>query len=633
MHSLLKRQIRKKLGNREDSKDIDDFLAAVDDAYHQADQDRQLLERSLHLTSQELNEKNQQQRQQIQELHETHRQLGQSLAVLSATFDATGEAILAFDVAGNLINSNEMSAVELKVGEKDSRRKGLFQYLYYFRHQVKDFSELIYQLRQLKTNQYKKLFGTVEFKNNQIYEYRSLPQIADGQLLGRVWCVNNVTVKKRNEEKIIYQSQHDALTGLPNRTSLLSRLKQAIAYSDRENYNTVVAFVDLDYFKKINDTCGHQKGDMLLVEAAQRIQGELRKHDMVARVGGDEFIILMEKVEEPSVATRVCQRILDQLKKPFALEGNHFYISASIGLSIFPLDDKIPEELIRKADIAMYHAKDKGRGIFQYFDNALEQLTLHQLQVENDLRTAILNDELELYYQPRVSSKNYEFNSLEALVRWSPKDGGQIFPDEFIPIAENTGLIIELGEWVFREACRQIAEWKEQGQRKLSVSINLSAKELLDDQLAHRMTHLMNEYGVSGSQLEIEITEGVLLEDIEIVQKTLQELHQLGIKISIDDFGTGYSSMRYLQQLPIDILKIDKSFVLNLDENAQNDAIVSAVIALAHGLHLKVVAEGVETSLIANKLKEKGCDFQQGYYHQRPAPADSILNTSPRLVS
>ncbi|MCO7223873.1 EAL domain-containing protein [Pleionea sp. CnH1-48] len=630
MHKLLKRQLNKNLKSIDDLTPLQAFLEAIDSAYEQADKDRLLLERSLDLTSKELNERNQQLRSQVKELNHTKSELEQSLSTLNATFDATGEATLVFDSDGKLQKYNKMAAMNFDVISAHAGSNFVISYLLSILRQIKESGELVSKLRQLKTDKLKHISGTIEFYNGSIYEYHSLPQKRNNELLGRVWCARDITNKKLNEAKIFHQAHHDALTGLPNRTYLLNRLDMAIDYAEKNKTKVVVAFLDLDHFKKVNDSCGHKKGDMLLIEATLRIQSVLRRHDLLSRIGGDEFVILMENIKSPSVATNVCKRIMEELSTPFKLEQQEFYISTSIGLSICPIDDSNAEELIRKADIAMYHAKEKGRGNFQYFDHALERLALHQLDVESKLRQALKDSEFVLHYQPRVDTQSHTIHSAEALIRWQPPGETPIPPMEFIPIAENTGLIIEIGDWVLNEVCRQLVEWSNNNIEPIFISLNISVKELLCANFVDRVESTLNEYQVSGKLLEFEITETIILEDIELVLQHLNRLHKLGVSISIDDFGTGYSSMQYLQKLPIDCLKIDKSFILNSDRSEQNSAIVSAIIALGHGLKLKVIAEGVETLTVSEILSEKQCDLQQGYYHYKPMPAahlTELLNT------
>jgi len=635
MHKLLKRQLKRFNIDPQHFEDNanDDWKAllnAVGVAYTQSDQGIFLSERSLGLVSQELVTRNRQLKEQLSELESAQTRLEDSLSTLNTTFDSIGEAILAYNEKGELIKWNRVAARLLGLNEdinRDSTQQHQSlgrQSLFHLYRKVKDPSPLKYKLRHISEEPRCELFGIIEFKNGEIYEYHSSAKLKDNNVLGRVWCLRDITYIKKNEALIQHQAFHDALTGLPNRALFLDRLNHAITYAEREGRSIAVLFIDLDNFKQVNDTCGHHQGDLLLKQVAERINLCLRDHDTLARLGGDEFTVILEGACSNARVTKVSKRILGALKNLFLIEKYQFHVTCSIGISMFPCDSQDRDELIRKADMAMYHAKEQGRNNFQYFNSALEHLAVHHIEIESQLRQAIQNNELCLYYQPKIEAQSGEIIGVEALLRWFPPNKEPIPPGEFIGIAEQSGLINQIGAWVFEQACQQINRWQKLGIDHITVAVNLSTKELQNKNLVNRIRNIINKYNTPTHLLIIEITETVLMEDLKYARKVLHEIRQLNISLAIDDFGTGYSSMQYLQQLPIDCLKIDKSFVLGLSENKQNEAIVSSMITLGHNLGLSVVAEGVEEKSVLDYLKKEKCDQIQGFYCYRPLDVDAV---------
>ncbi|MGX5175349.1 putative bifunctional diguanylate cyclase/phosphodiesterase [Aliikangiella sp. IMCC44653] len=623
LHELLKKQLQRNYPVKKLSDSLTPLLSTISEAYQDFENDRKLLERSLELVSEELNQKNRELSERLQQLQATYQQLGESMSVLDGIFDATGEAIFAFDIQGNLIRSNQSGHDVLRLAENHN-----FEYGSSISHLIgrllKKPDEFSYELRKLKRRPYSNIFGVVELKDGRLYEYHSSPQLNDNALIGRVWCFRNVTQIKENEKKVKYQAFHDALTELPNRLLLTERLNHAITLCDRNEHMLAILFIDLDYFKKVNDTAGHQVGDKLLVEVAKRIKTCLREHDTLSRFGGDEFVVLLENISTHRVAAKTSQRIIEQLKSPFEIDGYFFHISSSIGVSLFPRDDTSPEELIRKADLAMYHAKQNGRCNFEFFASPLERFAHYQLQLENKLREAMHGEALQVYYQPQVDLSNHSVWRMEALARWFPTEGKPIAPTDFIPVAERTGIINELSEKLFEVVCQDIKNWRKAGFENICVSVNLSAKQIDDANLLTSIRRLLLKYQVPGHCIEFELTESILLVDLEKVNKVLKAFRKLDITIAIDDFGTGYSSLKYLQTLPIDIIKIDRSFIIDLMQNESNQLIVNAIISLSHNLNLQVVAEGVEDKCVVDYLTEKHCQFIQGFYFYPPLPSNDI---------
>ncbi|CAN5902286.1 hypothetical protein BH23ACT11_BH23ACT11_24430 [soil metagenome] len=449
---------------------------------------------------------------------------------------------------------------------------------------------------------------------------------------GLVLNCRDVTERKKLEQQLMHQALHDPLTGLPNRLLFMDRLKHALARLTRSESSVAVLFVDLDNFKLINDSLGHELGDRLLVEVAGRFQEALRSADTVARLGGDEFTILLDPIAGLGEAARVVERITESLQEPFQVEGHEVFVTASIGVALGSKGGEGPQELLRNADMAMYRAKGSGRGRFEVFESSMTAGLQARLTLENDLRRAIERDEFVLYYQPQLEFENGQIRGMEALLRWERPAQGLVSPAEFIPLAEETGMIVPIGSWVLREACRQALEWRGTfgDDLPLVTSVNLSTRQIRWGDIAEEVTQVLHEIGLDPSCLELEITESVVIEDTTNAIETLDRLKELGLRLAIDDFGTGYSSLSYLRRLPVDTLKMDRSFVGKLDARTEEAAIVQAVITLANTMHLEVVGEGVENAGQMRRLRDMGCELGQGYYFSRPLPANEATELLAR---
>lgn len=426
---------------------------------------------------------------------------------------------------------------------------------------------------------------------------------------------------RHQQQQLDYMAHFDALTGLPNRGLLTDRTLQALAQAQRHQRRVAVLFIDLDNFKHVNDSLGHSLGDLLLKGAAQRMLGELREGDTLARLGGDEFVVLLPDIDEVQDAAIVAQKTLSTLEAPFDLQQHEVYVGASIGISIFPADADGLDALLANADTAMYHAKSLGKNNYQFFAAEMMRRTQEHLKRERLLRRALENNELRLYYQPQVEIGSRKIVGMEALLRWDSPELGLISPADFIPLAEDTGLIVPIGAWVLQVACAQAKSWLDTGLRT-RVAVNLSARQFQREALAETVMQALRQSGLPPDLLELEITESILMENVETAIATLKQLSQLGVRFSMDDFGTGYSSLSYLQRFPIDVLKIDQSFVRDIPGNANDAAIVSAIIAMASQLGLEIVAEGVETGEQLDFMQDRSCHCVQGYYFSRPIPPD-----------
>jgi diguanylate cyclase (GGDEF)-like protein len=418
--------------------------------------------------------------------------------------------------------------------------------------------------------------------------------------------------------EIEHLAYHDALTGLPNRPLFIDRLIVALAQANRANQTLAVFFLDLDRFKDINDSLGHNIGDQLLRAVAERVRRSVREGDTIARFGGDEFTLLIPRVERIEDAATIAQKIIEMLKIPFVIGQNELFVTTSIGISLFPNDGADPETLVRNADTAMYRAKEHGRDNYQLYAPAMNARALERLALENLLRKALNQNELILHYQPLIDLKSRTVAGVEALVRWNHPDMGLLYPAHFITVAELSGLIVPIGNWVLRTACKQVRHWQKKFGYEISVSVNLSARQFQQPDLLAQVAQVLEETGLPPHSLELEITESSAMQNSENTIYTLREFKALGVRIAMDDFGTGYSSLNYLKRFPIDTLKLDKSFVNDITTDPSDAAIATAVISLAHSLNLDVVAEGVETEAQLAILTREKCDRIQGYYFSKP---------------
>ena len=463
--------------------------------------------------------------------------------------------------------------------------------------------------------------GTVHWIANRGQVHRG----PDGRAQRVVGVAMNITERKIAEQRIAHMAHHDALTGLPNRVLLRDRIQQAIAQAHRSGVQLAVLFLDLDRFKNINDSLGHQLGDRLLQSVASRILVCVREGDTVSRVGGDEFVIVIPGIDSAADASSVASKILEVLGTAFHLHGNDLHVAASIGISLYPADGSDAETLMRNADTAMYHAKDSGRGNFQFFTQHMNVAAQQRLTLENSLRRALEAGEFQLHYQPLFDLRDRTVTGFEALLRWQPPGGAVVVPPgEFIGVAEDSGLIVPIGDWVLAEALRQAASWQSLG-RRLSISINVSANQLARTLFVDRMRSLVDEVGIDPSLIELEVTERVIIEGAGEARRALDDLAALGVGIAIDDFGTGYSGLAYLKRLPIDTVKIDQSFVRDLTIDPDDAAIVTAIVAMSKSLDVDVVAEGIETDEQLAELTRLGCRRGQGYLLARPMPADAVV--------
>ncbi|MBP9013587.1 MAG: EAL domain-containing protein [Smithella sp.] len=452
----------------------------------------------------------------------------------------------------------------------------------------------------------------------------SLQNTSSGKPVGFKGVIRDITERKRIEQELNHLATHDALTGLPNRLMFSQLLDHAIHSAQRYKKQLAVLFIDLDRFKTINDSLGHDAGDQLLKEIARRLRKSLRNVDVVGRLGGDEFIVLIEDLQEVKQLEIIAHKVLATVIKPMVLLGEECRVTASIGISVFPKDGQDEQSLMKKADIAMYFAKEEGKNNFQFYSENIHAMSSARLAIETNLRYAIERNELYLNYQAQLDFKTDEITGVEALLRWNSKYLGMVTPAQFIPIAEETGLIVPIGRWVLKTACAQNVAWQKQGLPPVSMAVNLSLRQLTDESFLQDIREVLQETGMAPNFLELEITESMVMHNPERLIPILTKIKAMGIRLAIDDFGTGYSSLAQLRNFPIDSIKVDRSFIRNLPQDMDNKAITEAIITMGRSLNLTVVAEGVETKEQESFLRQKVCDEMQGFYFSKPIEPDQF---------
>ena len=596
-----------------------DIISRVSDAYELNEREINILERSLFITSNELNERNDLLKNQLNELSDTQQQLEHSISVLNATFDAIGEQVTVLDLKGNVVSANIMA-------REFFERFNLNAYNYFSQIDtiIKNGNKSADIIAQLKADSKQALSGEFESIDDKYYSYRSLPQLKNGQLIGRVFCIRDISVEKEHEEIIHFQAYHDALTGLANRQLFMDRLEHSLTLARRDDSMTAVLFLDLDNFKRVNDTEGHKGGDELLIKMVERINHRLRDQDTLARIGGDEFVILVELVKSKNNIENLCEALLEAISKEFIINGRPQYVSSSIGIALYPQDGITPDSLLSNADMAMYDAKNNGKNAYRFYHRKLEAHAREQMDIERELRKAINNQELEIYLQPKIGLDCNQILGAEVLMRWFTASGESIPPDLFIPIAESTGLIKKIGEFAISSAISLLEQWQLEGIAPLKLAVNLSIIEFQDEHFIDYIIESISNSSISGDQLIIELTESIFMENKEKMSKTMHKLKHYGVAFALDDFGKGYSSFSYLQLLPIDYLKIDKSFLQNVITDEQSAAIAKCIIDIGHNLDLAIIAEGIEDQETLDYVSKTHCEMAQGFFMYRPMPSDSF---------
>ncbi|WP_404422440.1 EAL domain-containing protein [Thalassospira australica] len=572
-------------------------------------------------------------------LRQTEQQMRDSESRLRAIVQNVADGILTITPDGTIVEFNNASFPLLGLAQ-DETPKGRSLLEFIAPRAIPHFEESLADLTTLNlqhhTAEQRLTLPLVRMDKTEIEvsaAFRPIPE-AETPLITVV--LHDITARKRYEEQLVYMANHDALTNLPNRSMLEYSLKMALEGNRRDAQGphasaTAILFIDLDRFKLINDSLGHNVGDMLLKAVADRLRRVISRQEVIGRLGGDEFLIIIPRLRETQDAATLSQAVLDALAPAFDILGRLLFITPSIGIALCPADGEDFPTLMRNADTAMYSAKARGGGTYHFFTKTMNESAVARLAIENDLREALAKGQFELYYQPKIELASSRLSGLEALIRWNQPGRGFISPMQFIPVAEETGLIGKIGEWVLRRVCDQIREWDLLGLPPVSIAVNLSPRQLIEGRITETISRILDETATPASRIVLEITETVMMHEIKRSASILDELRKLGLQIAIDDFGTGYSSLAYLKRLPINSIKIDRSFVRDVTTDPDDAAITNTIIIMGHNLGLKVVAEGVETKEQLEFLREHGCDEIQGFLISEPRPANAIAKQIEQL--
>jgi diguanylate cyclase (GGDEF)-like protein/PAS domain S-box-containing protein len=551
--------------------------------------------------------------------------LRESLSIIKATLESSNDGILVLDNQGNVVDYNQRYISMWQIPKKLEDEKKSDPILDYMKKQLKNPHTALSPEYESNSQDGLANISSVEFADGRIYECYSQVQLINGEPVGRVYNFHDVTERAKLEEELQYQATHDALTGLPNRVMLLNRLKESIVNAENNHTIFAVMFLDFDRFKLINDSLSHAVGDELLQAAAKRLQAAIGEKDILARLGGDEFVIVLDGLANTDGLNQKITKIISIFSDPFQTSERSVTVTSSIGISLYPKDGVSVDMLLKNADSAMYSAKENGANNYEYYAPEMNDMNLEKLDQEIELRHALVNGEFFLCYQPQYDMDKNKLVAVEALIRWRHPKKGIVTPMDFIPVAEETGLIIPIGEWALRTACKQNKQWQEQGLLPIRIAVNVSAIQLKQQHFVDLVRSILNETGLQPEYLELELTENVVLSSMEVV-KSAAALKNLGVTIAIDDFGTGYSSLGYLRKLPLDRLKIDRSFIQNIKSSDDDEVLVRAIIAVANNLHLEVLAEGVETQIQIDFLKNYKCNEIQGYIYSKPLSAVDLKN-------
>ncbi len=555
----------------------------------------------------------------ISERKKTESRLAQSESRLKNILEGAADALFIVDEQGRYQYTNQQATALLGYSYDEFLDLGIFDLT-----PTEDHSAIRSDFGELQ--------GKGEVRRDirlKCADGRIIPVELNARLLDDGNCIGScrdITERKKSEDRITYMAHHDALTGLFNRSHLTARMEQALATATREHRPLAVLFLDLDRFKAINDTLGHACGDALLIEVARRLTENVRGSDIVARLGGDEFVVILTDIENAPAAARLAEKILTSLGLPYFVCGHQVHTTPSIGLSFFPTDGEDGDTLMKHADAAMYHAKSQGRNNIQFYSHELNRYAMRRMRVEHEMHEALTSNRFELYYQPQIDASNQRIVGVEALLRWHTSQNELAMPHDFIRIAEESGLILPLGEWVIDEACRQLSLWHSQHPQlaSLRMAVNISSLQLRNENLLRFIDATLKKYALRGDRLMLEITESAVMDNPTACISRLEALRALGIELAIDDFGTGYSSLGHLKLMPIAALKIDRSFVRDVETDRSDTVICTATIHLAHDLGLQVIAEGIETAAQHELLVSHGCDLLQGYLFSKPLPAHAM---------
>ena len=559
----------------------------------------------------------------ISERRRAETSLHETLSLFTTTFESTADGIVVMSLDRQIVTCNHKFMEMWEVDPAIVDKKDGAALVKHVASKLAKPDEFLKRLKTTYDTPNETITEILELADGRLIERYSQPQYLEGKAIGRVASFRDITERSRAEEKLRYYALHDTLTDLPNRVSFMNHLKQAVDRAEGNDYaRFAVLFLDLDRFKVINDSLGHAVGDKLLIAIAEKLLACVRPGDIVARLGGDEFTILLHRSGDANEVAHVAERLQTAISEPFKIDNYEVFTTASIGIVVSSNVERRAEDFLRDADAAMYRAKESGKARYEIFDREMHVRNMNLLQVETDLRHAVERNEFEVHYQPIVDLTTGRVQEFEALIRWRHPKHGLIAPNEFVAVAEETGLIVPIGKWILEESCRQTADWQQRYTFPLSISVNLSAKQLMHPTLTGQVKEILERTGLDAKQLKLEVTESTVMEHSERSLKVLQELDELGIALSTDDFGTGYSSLSYLQRFPFERIKIDRSFVNILETDEKSGLIVKTILMLGENLGIEVVAEGVETLRQLELLRDLGCELGQGYLFSRPVTAD-----------
>lgn len=572
----------------------------------------------------------------ISERKRMEESLREKTALFDAQVESSPDGIIVVNTQGKMVIENQRMRELWKIPPHMAAKLGSEPPLEFAAQRTTSPAKFLAKVLWLRDHPEETAHDELELIDGTILDRYSAPVLdKEGRYYGRIWIHRDVTKRRQAEQHIRYLAMYDGLTGLPNRNLIQEDIGKAIAHARRTSCMLALLYLDLDRFKVVNDGYGHLFGDRVLKAAGERLCGLVREGDTVARLGGDEFLVLLADLRQPADADIVARKIVESLDSPVVVEGREIYLSGSVGVSMFPHDGEAANVLIDNADMAMYRAKELGRNTYQFFTHEMSEDTQRRVDIETKLRGAAAAGQFRLVYQPKVNLENGGIIGCEALLRWNHPELGMVSPSDFIPIAEDSGLIVSIGDWVLRTACMQARRWMDEGLPPVRVAVNISVRQFLQQDMVAWVKRTLEETGLPPDWLELELTESVIAQDIEKVIHTIDQLQAIGVKLSIDDFGTGYSSLSYLRQFRVDTLKIDQSFVRNMLTETEDATIVLAVISLAHNLNFKVIAEGVETEQHYHFLRLNHCDEIQGFYFSQPvAPAqfEAMLREGKRLA-
>ena len=549
--------------------------------------------------------------------------LQQSLSIKHATLESSADGIIVSDLNGKVIDHNDKFISMCQITKNTIEKDDCYDIFKKLSEQIINPAEYLKKINDIRSEINEVCICIIKFKDNRSFEYYTQPHKLNEKILGRVWSFRDITKRAQLEDELLYQATHDALTHLPNRVLLSERLHKAIDLAKSNNTHFAVLFFDLDRFKLINDSLSHAAGDDLLSSIAKRLQSVVKPCDTLARLGGDEFIMIINNLNKPENAIKIAAELLHKISNPFIVAGRKLIVTTSIGISIYPRDGDTADDLLRNADAAMYNAKAEGANQFRFYSAEMNAESIKRLELEYDLRQAIKKNEFALVYQPQYDIETNQIVAAEALIRWNHSTKGCLLPIDFIPLAEDTGLIVPIGEWVLRAASKQNKAWQDAGFPFIRVAINVTSEQLRQLNFIDLVREVLEENKIEPKYIEIELTENSILTNPDVID-TIHALKQMGLQIALDDFGAGLSSLNYLRNFPLDRIKIDSSYVQNILTNRGDEVIIQAIITMARSLNLEVLAEGVETKEQFNFLKERKCGEIQGHFYSKALSVEEI---------